>query len=139
MRCLTFRLALATLVSLAVIAAAPTARAQSYHVLYNFTGQADGGYPAGDLVLDAHGNLYGMTSYYGRGSCSFGGDVGCGTAFELARKGSGWILTSCTPSLEEMTERPLPAAWSLDLTAAFTARPCLEAAVIAPSVRVAAR
>ena len=89
---LSFRPAIAALAIAIVFCVAVTtqpAHAQTYQVLYNFTGQVDGGDPAGGLVMDQRGNLYGMTSYYGRGSCSFGGDVGCGTAFELARKGSG--------------------------------------------------
>ncbi|MGA8879090.1 MAG: choice-of-anchor tandem repeat GloVer-containing protein [Candidatus Korobacteraceae bacterium] len=77
-----------------IVLVSPTAaQAQTYHVLYNFTGQADGGNPVGPLELDAHGNLYGMTSDYGGGNCSFGGTVGCGTAFQLARRGSGWIFS----------------------------------------------
>jgi len=87
----TVALAIAVVLALTVVVT-QSANAQTYQVLYNFTGQADGGNPAGGLVMDQRGNLYGMTSYYGRGSCSFGGDVGCGTAFELARKGSGWIF-----------------------------------------------
>jgi len=84
--------ALAIAIAFCVAVTTQPAHAQTYQVLYNFTGQADGGDPAGGLVMDQRGDLYGMTSYYGRGSCSFGGDVGCGTAFELARKGSGWIF-----------------------------------------------
>ena len=93
MAVLTFRLLLATLAAVAMITAVTTvAGAQTYHVLYNFTGHADGGNPAGGLEMDARGNLYGMANDYGNGNCSFGGTVGCGTAFELAHKGTGWIF-----------------------------------------------
>jgi len=76
----------------ATLAAVPVAQAQTFQVLYNFTGKADGGNPAGGLVMDPLGNLYGMTNQYGGGNCSFGGTVGCGTAFELARKGTELIF-----------------------------------------------
>jgi len=93
MRCLTSHLFLVTLAAVAVMTAVTTAaQAQTYHVLYNFTGHEDGGNPAGGLEMDAHGNLYGMTDDYGNGNCSFGGTVGCGTAFELAHRGTGWIF-----------------------------------------------
>jgi uncharacterized repeat protein (TIGR03803 family) len=54
-------------------------------VLYSFTGQADGKYPAGGLVRDAAGNLYGTTR---NGGSSNACDSGCGVVFELtsARK-----------------------------------------------------
>ena len=44
-------------------------------VLYNFTGQSDGGYPNFGLILDAVGNLYGATNG--------GGSGGNGVVFEL--------------------------------------------------------
>ena len=44
-------------------------------VLYNFTGGADGLLPYGGLVLDAQGNLYGTTLWYGSN--------GAGTVFKL--------------------------------------------------------
>jgi uncharacterized repeat protein (TIGR03803 family) len=49
-------------------------------VLHNFTG-ADGSWPVGSLILDASGNLYGMSNG--------GGAIGWGTAFELMRGPSG--------------------------------------------------
>lgn len=89
----TFRLLLVTLVAGAmVLPATPSAQAQTYQVLYSFTGQADGGNPAGGLVMDQHGNLYGMANDYGNGHCSFGGTIGCGTAYELQHRGSGWLF-----------------------------------------------
>jgi hypothetical protein len=37
----------------------------AYKVLYTFTGGADGGQPAGTLISDSAGNLYGATQYGG--------------------------------------------------------------------------
>jgi uncharacterized repeat protein (TIGR03803 family) len=56
-------------------------------VLYNFTGEADGGQPHGSLVFDTTGNLYGTASYGGNANCA----SGCGTVFELTPGTSGWI------------------------------------------------
>jgi uncharacterized repeat protein (TIGR03803 family) len=51
----------------------------SYSVLHTFTGNSDGAFPNGPLVLDAAGNLYGTTS---------GGDSGTdlGTIFEITAR-----------------------------------------------------
>ncbi len=51
-----------------------------YKVLHNFGAGKDGTNPAGALVLDGKGHLYGMTGGGGTGRCS---DYGCGTVFEL--------------------------------------------------------
>ncbi|MGA8765098.1 MAG: choice-of-anchor tandem repeat GloVer-containing protein [Candidatus Sulfotelmatobacter sp.] len=50
-------------------------------VLHNFTGSSDGGVPFGGVVLDAVGNLYGMTSAGGGSTpqCKYG----CGVVFQL--------------------------------------------------------
>jgi len=51
--------------------------------LYNFTGGADGGYPAyGTLVFDQAGNIYGTTSE--------GGNHSSGVVYKLAPSGGGW-------------------------------------------------
>jgi uncharacterized repeat protein (TIGR03803 family) len=55
------------------------------HVLYEFTGGADGSVPVGPLVPDANGNLYGVAQAGGDLSCSEL-RVGCGTVFRFARK-----------------------------------------------------
>ena len=56
-------------------------------VLHSFTGGGDGGIPAGGLIFDAKGNLYGATVLGGHiGRCS----VGCGVAFELTPNGGSW-------------------------------------------------
>jgi uncharacterized repeat protein (TIGR03803 family) len=64
------------------------AHAQTLNTLYTFAGGPGGANPAGHLVLDASGNLYGVTSNGGMvtGNCS----SGCGTVFELTPNGSGW-------------------------------------------------
>ncbi|PYX48380.1 MAG: hypothetical protein DMG79_11885 [Acidobacteria bacterium] len=55
--------------------------------LHDFTGGADGGVPYGSVLLDAAGNLYGMTSAGGGNTpaCRYG----CGTVFELSPTLSG--------------------------------------------------
>jgi len=62
---------------------------QTFQVLYNFTGAADGGGPNG-VAIDRDGNLYGTTLL--PGNCVFNGV--CGGVFKLSRRGSGWILSS---------------------------------------------
>lgn len=43
----------------------PTANGWVYTDLYDFTGEADGGYPKSNVVIDANGDLYGTTSACG--------------------------------------------------------------------------
>jgi hypothetical protein len=68
-------------------------------VLYIFKGNAsnDGASPAGGLVIDAAGNLYGTTAYGGTGNCVVLGTLmGCGTVFEMSppkQKGGKWTET----------------------------------------------
>ena len=69
---------------LMTLGAAPTAEAQTYQVIHNFTGGVDGAEPTYGLTIDATGALYGTT---------FEGDAGTGTAYKLARKSTGWTLT----------------------------------------------
>lgn len=70
------------------------ASAQTYNVLYNFTGSVDGANPAAGVTLDRGGNLYGTTAAGGSTNCSNNGVSGCGTVFELVhnRRG-GWNFT----------------------------------------------
>ena len=49
-------------------------------VIWNFTGNSDGAYPHGKLIIDAKGNLYGTTS--NGGNLNFC-NTGCGTVFKL--------------------------------------------------------
>jgi len=69
---------------------AQAGQAQSFQVIYNFTGGVDGASPNG-LARDQAGNFYGTASAggYTGGHC---GQGGCGTVFELAHQGSGWVL-----------------------------------------------
>ncbi len=74
--------------------AAHPAQAQTYRVLYTFTGRQDGGSPRAGLSMDAMENLYGITTQGG----TFGpstADIcasGCGTVFKLTPNGSAWTL-----------------------------------------------
>ncbi len=61
------------------------AQAQTYKVIYNFSGQRDGGHPGGNMAIDRAGNLYGVASDYGYYSV---GDI-----FKLAPKQGGWLLS----------------------------------------------
>ena len=68
-------------------------------VIYQFRGQGvnDGGVPGGGLIIDAAGNLYGVTGYGGSGDCVLLGlRAGCGTVYELSpprQKGGAWKET----------------------------------------------
>src|SRR5271157_4855455 len=59
-------------------------------VLYSFQGYPDGWLPAGGVVFDKAGNLYGATTY------TIGCDTtfDCGTAFELSPLGDAWTETT---------------------------------------------
>jgi len=68
-------------------------------VVYVFKGNAsnDGASPAGGVVMDSAGNLYGTTAYGGTGDCVLlGSKLGCGTVYELLppkQKGGAWTET----------------------------------------------
>ena len=79
-----------TLAVVAGLAFVPTASAQTYTVLHNFGGFADGRYPMAGLTMDAGGNLYGTTRFGGNQACN----AGCGTVFKLSRKNSSWIFST---------------------------------------------
>ena len=55
----------------------PSGGSWTYTSLYDFHGAGDGGNPAGSLLLDAHGNIYGATESGGAG--------GYGTVFEITQ------------------------------------------------------
>ncbi|MFZ0793132.1 MAG: choice-of-anchor tandem repeat GloVer-containing protein [Candidatus Korobacteraceae bacterium] len=83
-------LVLAIVVGLIVAATwVPRAQAQSYNVLYTFSGCTDGNTPTSTLVTDRAGSLYGTTQYGGT-AC---GMAGQGLVFRLKRVGSGWVNT----------------------------------------------
>lgn len=63
-------------------------------VLYDFQGGSDGQTPAGGVVFDKAGNLYGATVNGGADNCS--PMAACGTVFQLqppAKKGDAWTET----------------------------------------------
>ena len=81
-------LKLAVVLVLGVVAT-QSAQAQTFKVLYNFTGSPDGANPAG-LVRDAAGNLYGTTNV--------GGTSDLGTVFKVSKTGKETVLHSFTGS-----------------------------------------
>jgi uncharacterized repeat protein (TIGR03803 family) len=73
--------------------AVPAAQGQGFSVLHAFAGGSDGFDPIyGSLILDASGNLYGVTSLGGGGACS----GGCGTVFKVSPSGVMTILYGFT-------------------------------------------
>lgn len=74
---------------LCLVTALP-AHAQTLTVIHAFTGGSDGAFPDSGLTTDAHGNLYGTTSFGGKKGCT--SDQGCGTVFKLFRSGTSWVL-----------------------------------------------
>jgi len=64
-------------------------------VLYSFTGGNDGGHPSGLLARDKAGNLYGVTSDYGK--------FRCGVVFELKHTGAYKVLHSFTCNADGST------------------------------------
>ena len=54
----------------------------TYHLLYSFTGGAEGARPLSDLMFDQGGSLYGATYT--------GGFSNCGTIYELTPSGGAW-------------------------------------------------
>jgi uncharacterized repeat protein (TIGR03803 family) len=73
-----------------VFSFAPNGSGWTYTTLHTFT--TVGGGPAGNLLRDSAGNLYGTTILGGDqyGSCP---SQGCGTIFELSPSGGGWVYT----------------------------------------------
>lgn len=63
---------------------AQSARAQTYAVIYDFTGGVDGANPYAGLSMDKGGNLYGTTYH---------GGAGFGTVYQL-RSGSSWFFST---------------------------------------------
>ena len=58
--------------------------AYQYELLYNFTGQSDGGLPTGSLVMDSQGNLYGTAPNGGNATaCPTGTVKGCGVVYKI--------------------------------------------------------
>jgi uncharacterized repeat protein (TIGR03803 family) len=74
------------------VLAAEAACAQSYNVIYNFTGTDDGTETYYALTVDPRGTLYGAAPQAGNygGVCD---PSGCGTIFRLTNNGTGWTFT----------------------------------------------
>jgi uncharacterized repeat protein (TIGR03803 family) len=90
----TAALAIAIVFALVTVLA-QSAQAQFFTVLHTFTNGPDGGEPWAGLSMDRAGNLYGTASTGGNTSaCLYPNPPGCGTAFKLSRKGSGWVFTT---------------------------------------------
>ena len=91
-------LAAAMLCSFAILST-PESYAQTFNILYNFTGGTDGSQPLNGVSMDAAGNLYGYTyigGYTGHPATA-GNDCypnGCGIVYRLTKRDSNWIYTS---------------------------------------------
>jgi len=86
------------LVLLIALTATRPAQAQTFTLIYTFSGAPDGAYPVAGLVQDAAGSLYGTTQLGGitAGVCAkingFNGLNGCGTIFKLDPTGAESVL-----------------------------------------------
>ena len=72
------------------VATTPSAQAQTFNDLYNFTGASDGGEPYAGVVRNSAGNLYGTTY--------LGGSSSDGVVFEVSATGTETVLYSFTGS-----------------------------------------
>ena len=89
MRSFVLCITLSLLFSLTVLMA-PSAQAQTFSLIYNFTGGADGAHPYAGVTIDARGNLYGTTNVGGNAACN--SPHGCGSVYELKPKGPSFVL-----------------------------------------------
>src|SRR5580704_18075848 len=78
-----------------ILASGVTASAEwKEKVLYSFHGGTDGAGPAGGVVFDKQGNLYGATQQGGGTNCS--PMAACGTVYQFAppaKQGDPWTET----------------------------------------------
>ena len=92
--------ALAVAVLMVVVASQP-AQAQTYKVIYNFTGGGDGAQPYAGVTLDKAGNLYGTTFR--------GGATDNGAVFQLKLKNSNFVFNPLYSFSGAATGRVQPA------------------------------
>lgn len=59
-------------------------------VIHTFIGGTDGSLPYSGVIIDASGDLYGVTFQGGTGSNCNNSSSGCGTVFKLTHSGSTW-------------------------------------------------
>jgi uncharacterized repeat protein (TIGR03803 family) len=78
-------LALKVAVVFGLIALATEGHAQSFKVIYAFSGQKDGANPLAGVTINNRGDLF--------GTASAGGDLNYGGVFKLKRSGSSWVLS----------------------------------------------
>jgi uncharacterized repeat protein (TIGR03803 family) len=90
-RAATAALAIAIVFALTVVLT-QSAQAQTFKVLYNFTGGRDGGTPDAGLTMDQAGNLYGTAFFGGNTGSECIDGTSCGTVYKLQHKGSNWIF-----------------------------------------------
>jgi len=89
-------------------------------VLYSFTGGQDGGQPAGAVIADAAGDLYGTTYDGGGATCALSSN-GCGTVFRLAILPT--TTTTVTSSLNPSTFG-LPVTFTASVAYSCDTPPC---------------
>ncbi len=80
-------LALAVVLGLGIVTT-QSAQAQTFDVLYNFTGSSDGGNPYAAVLRDTSGNLY--------STAANGGSSGKGVVFKVDTRGTETVLYSFT-------------------------------------------
>ena len=80
----TAALALAIVFALTIVTT-DAAHAQSFQVIYTFTGGPDGAQPYAGLTMDRGGNLYGTTSAGNEGS-------NWGNVYQMRHRGAGWTF-----------------------------------------------
>jgi uncharacterized repeat protein (TIGR03803 family) len=81
------KFAVAVFLTLVGSATIPSTWAQTFTMLYSFTGGTDGAFPEGGVILDSSGNLYGTST--GAGQAGLEGSV-----FKLSPKGKFTLLHS---------------------------------------------
>ena len=84
-------------------------------VLYTFQGGTDGGGPAGNVLFDALGNLYGTTEWGGTPSgCPEEYHDGCGTVFQLSPNPDGSWTESVLYRFQGSPDGSQPAGLNFD-------------------------